>query len=217
MKVKGHWPSASTDEPQVLALAELLQDARIGRESDALQAVTNLAKSESGKRNDFRPTPAMLCDMAKAVRRDRHQQERNNTPVGVSTDGTWYDAGTGQIAETFVDGVSQPKRVASPESRESAVAQIKNTLSEDPVEEEKPSAREDLGGSRYTVSHADLLSTERRGGLTNTEDEYVQYRWCFEPPTGWKEQPTCGPWVNNQAQAMNAGKEWLAQANRRQK
>jgi len=215
MKVKGHWPSASTDEPQVLALAELLQDARIGRESDALQAVTNLAKTESGRRNDFRPTPAMLCDMAKNVRRDRHQQERNNVPVGVGVDGTWYDASTGRIAESDspADGVAQPKRVASPEERETAVAQIKNVLEDDG----KENAREDLGGYSRVVSHADLLTTERRGGAANTEDEYVQYRWCFEPPPGWPEQPTCGPWVNNPAQAMIAGKEWLASANRRQR
>ena len=228
MKVKGHWPSASTDEPQVLALAELLQDARIGRESDALQAVTNLAKTEAGKRNDFRPTPAMLCDMAKTVRRDRHQQERNSAPSGVGTDGTWYDASTGRVAEEFdpVDGVPRPKQVASPEVRETAVAQIKTALGNEseavlsqiktPELTESP-ARSDIGSYSYALANADLLTIETRRGGTDTEDEYVQYRWCFEPPPGWTEQATCGPWVNSQPEAINAGKTWLAAANKRQR
>jgi hypothetical protein len=161
--------------------------------------------------------------MAKAVRRDRHQQERNSVPVGVSTDGTWYDAATGRIAVDFdSDGTARPKHVASPEVRETAVAQIKNALgeeSEDVIDQigAEPTARDDIGGYSYVVAHADLLTTERRGGATNTEDEYVHYRWCFEPPAGWSEQATCGPWVNTQAEAINAGREWLAAANRRQR
>lgn len=228
MKVKGHWPSASTDEPQVLALAELLQDARIGREDDALRAVTELAKTDAGRRNDFRPTPAMLCDMAKAVRRDRHQRERSAIPPGINPDGTWYDSSTGRLAEECdpVDGVPRPKYVASPEARETAVAQIRNALGGeskeffaniDTPDVERPSgARSELGSYEYLLAHADSLTTEsRRGGAADTEEEFVQYRWCFEPPPEWKTQATCGPWVNSQAQAMNDGKTWLAAANRR--
>ena len=218
MKVKGHWPSASTDEPQVLALAELLQDARIGREEDALRAVTELAKTDAGRRNDFRPTPAMLCDMAKVVRRDRHQRERGAAPQGVNADGTWFDATTGRLA---VDdsGDTTPKYVASPEARESAIAQIKSALGDDAASvlgqiDTPDTPRGELGSYSYTTAHAESLTTEsRRGGVA--EEEYVQWRWCFEPPPDWKAQATCGPWVNSQVEALNDGKAWLAAENRK--
>ena len=230
MKIKGFWPQASTDEPQVLALAELLQDAKITREDDVLHAVTALAKTESAKRNDFRPTPSMVCDMVIAIRKDRHQQERGRVPTGVNPEGSWYDSDTGRLAEEFDPGTGQmrTKRIASPESRERAVAAIRAGLAGTaldfdinahiPVVEgvDHDSPRDDIGGLRYGVAHSERLATEcRRVGIPDTEDEMYQYRWTFDPPETWRIQPLCGPWMNAQVQAMQEGKNWLAAANRR--
>lgn len=238
MKVKGYWPLASTDEPQVLALAELLQDAKISRESDVLLGVTALAKTESGKRNEFRPTPAMVADMAVAMRRERHQRERSQVPSGINPDGTWYDGETGRLAEEFdpSTGEVKTKMVASPEARDRAMAQMRHFLSSQPkVRDEilsqfstpeiqgdhaddvtREDARSDIGGFGYTVAYAERLATDsRKVGIPDTEDEIIQFRWTFEPPGHWKMQATCGPWVNSQSQAMQDGRTWLAQINRR--
>ena len=233
MKVKGYWPGASTDEPQVLALAELLQDAKINNEADVLDAITALAKTETAKRNDFRPTPSMICDMTVALRRDRFQKERSRVPTGVNTDGGWYDTETGRPAEEFdyATGTTRLKQIASPEGRDRAMAQIRAHLSGslmefeirseiplvEPTDEQRISeARKDLGGYNYGLVNAERLGTEcRRIGVPDTEDEMLQYRWSFDPPESWRLQPTCGPWVNTQAQAMTDGKNWLTAANRR--
>jgi len=234
MKVKGYWPLASTDEPQVLALAELLQDAKISQESDVLAAVTALAKTESGKRNDFRPTPSMVCDMTVTLRRNRYQQERSRVPSGINSDGSWYDAETGRLAQEhdLVTGEVKVKRIASPESRDIAMAGIRQYLtngSQDLLDRfGKPtlnvadwqppsdSPRSELGGTSYGVLHSERLTTDsRKVGIPDTEDEMIQYRWAFEPPHNWPTQPTCGPWVNTQSQAMLDGKAWLVTANRR--
>lgn len=233
MKVKGYWPGASTDEPQVLALAELLQDAKITHESDVLAAVTALAKTETAKRNDFRPTPGMLCDMTITMRRERFQQERGRVPTGVNREGNWYDSETGRPAEEFdaATGTLRLKQLATPEARDNCMAQIRAHLSGSPMEfdirseiavtvgPDNPApdnAHGDLGGYRTTLVHAERLASEcRRVGIPDTEDEMFQYRWSFDPPESWRSQPTCGPWVNSQAQAMTDGKNWLSNANRR--
>ena len=211
MKVKGYWPSASTDEPQVLALAELLSDARVAQESDALLAVTALAKTAAGKRNDFRPTPAILCDMAVSVMRERLQRSRSKVPTGVNPDGTWYDPETGRLAEELdpLTGEVKVKRIAGNQTRDAVMADIAAEVPE------RVGAQEDLGGTS-SLPHLDKLTTEQRKiGQADTPDEMVQYRWCFEAPSSWRIQPVCGPWVNLQSQALLAGKEWLANASRR--
>lgn len=229
MKVKGYWPQASTDEPQVLALAELLQDAQVAREEEVLAAVTALAKTESAKRNDFRPTPAMVCDMVVSLRRDRHQQERARVPLGVNRDGNWFDPDTGRLAEEFdpATGTMRVKRIASPDTREKVVAAIRSGLkaswdfdvnSHIPIVEGdfEDNARNDLGGMVYSITNIERLATEcHRTGEPDTEDEVFQYRWTFDPPEDWRLQPVCGPWVASQAQAMQDGKNWLTAANRR--
>lgn len=233
MKVKGYWPGASTDEAQVLALAELLQDARVTNEADVLAAVTALAKTETAKRNDFRPTPSMVCDMTLTLRRERFQSERSRVPTGVNSDGGWYDSETGRLAEEFdpATGTTRLKQIASPERRDTAMAQIRAHLSGSTMDFEIRSeiavvesaddqgiseARKDLGGNNYGLRNAERLATEcRRIGVPDTEDEMLQYRWSFDPPESWRLQPTCGPWVNTQAQAMVDGKNWLTAANRR--
>jgi len=228
MKVKGYWPQASTDEPQVLALAELLQDAKIIREDDVLLAVKALAQTESAKKNEFRPTPSMICDMTVTLRRERYQQDRARTPTGVNPDGHWYDTATGQLAQEFdpTTGQLRPKQVASPERRDKAMAQIKAMLSGGAFSLEPnqyaptPSAEHDtpqseIGGG-YTLANAERLDTEsRRVGVPDTEDEMLQYRFTFDPPESWRLQPICGPWVNTQSQAIQDGRTWLNTANRR--
>lgn len=232
MKVKAYWPQASTDEPQVLALAELLQDAHVTQESDVLAAVTALAKTETGKRNDFRPTPSMVCDMTVSLRRDRFQQERNRVPSGVNEDGSWYDTETGRLAEYFdpSSGTVRIKQIASPESRDRHMAQIRACLAGTPMDfeiqheiatvdgpqDQAENARSDIGNYAYVLANAHRLATEcRRVGVADTEDEMLQYRWSFDPPESWRSQPTCGAWVNSQAQAMQDGRTWLSNANRR--
>lgn len=232
MKVKAYWPLASTDEPQVLALAELLKDGRFSQESDIILGVTALAKTEAGKRNDFRPTPAMIYDAAQTVRRDRYQRERSRVPQGMNPDGTWFDSETGRLAEEFdtFTGTVKTKVVASPEARDQAVAELRAFLAGDAdaiigqlhppevvVDDEEPlPARDDIGGYAYSVPYIQGLSTEsRKAGIPDTEDEIIQYRWSFDPPAKWRSQATCGPWVNSQAQAMADGKNWLIAAARR--
>ena len=235
MKVKGYWPLASTDEPQVLALAELLQDAKVTQESDVLAAITALAKTETGKRNDFRPTPAMVCDMTVTVRKDRYHRERAMVPSGINSDGSWYDSDTGRLAQEhdLATGESKIKRIASPESRDRAMAGIRRYLTEgaqDLIDQfhtptlnavdwgnpEPDRPQSELGGSSYGVKHSERLTTDsRKVGIPDTEDEMIQYRWAFEPPHNWPTQPTCGPWVNTQAQAMLDGRAWLVTVNRR--
>lgn len=233
MKVKAYWPSASTDEPQVLALAELLKDGKFSQETDIILGVTALAKTEAGKRNDFRPTPAMIYDAAQTVRRDRYQRERSRVPQGMNPDGTWYDTETGRLAEETDPDTGQVKTkiVASPETRELAVARIRAYLGGDAdaivgqfrtpeatpdLGDDRTTFREDIGGYALTIPHITGLATEsRKAGVPDTEDEIIQHRWTFDPPPRWRMQPTCGPWVNSQLQAMNDGKTWLIAANRR--
>lgn len=232
MKAKGYWPSASTDEPQVLALAELLKDARISREADALLGVRALAKTEAGRRFDFRPTPAALCDSAVAVKRTRLAAEVSRVPTGVNEDGTWFDSETGDLArETdLLTGETRIKRIVDPERREYFMALIRKYLGEDvPIDQPvangtagdaqwdtRTDARSDIGAAPTAMPNITRLSVEtRRVGVPDTEDEMVQYRWAFEPPDHWKCQPSCGPWVNSHSEAVQYGRQWLNTANRK--
>ena len=223
MKAKAYWPSASTDEPQVLALAELLQDARLTRESFGLLGVAALARTEAGRRFDFRPTPAALADAAVTQQRDAVARQRTALPVGVNQDGTWYDPDTGQLAveQDELTGEIRVKRVTSPDYRDRLMARIRQAhggpvsafAGDDDVTLDKDTAREDIGHTAVEVPHLARLSIQaRRVGLPDTEDDMVQYRWSFDPPEIWRTQATCGQWVNSQAEALNQGRTWLQAA-----